>query len=456
MSEQKEIKNIKVSELDCGLPVITQMMPNYKGFGMIIRVNAGSEHDAREGFSHFAEHCFFCGTEKRTYEDFKRIHKGNGDLDIGADTGLDSMFFRSSSVSGDYKAVIDLLTDQVLNANFPEANILCEKYNAGQEDQKGFDALSRKICSVGLNKEDFSNNKDGLAKELNIATRSDLLKFKKEFFYPGNMVISIVHGDNLSHEEILENIKEPFAKFIKKEPAKDLDNIPKYTGGFGSINNENQKKSMMFAFNCTSQVMSTFEGKENVKILNRILSDRLYKTEQNNSGINISPLLTRGNTGFFIFRSATNEPQESIDKATEEFIAVSGLSDNNKITEEEINEAMHQLSSEDNIDRENIEEICRNNANEFAIYGKINTSEYIPSVADLERTAKIIFSSKPSLAIEENNASEITPNIFNKLNKRLEVIRKADKLEQTKEKEITLHKPINIEPLLINRKVTGK
>ncbi|MFQ3573655.1 MAG: pitrilysin family protein [Thermodesulfovibrionales bacterium] len=114
--------------LDNGIPVVSEQLVNFRSFIIAIWVKVGSRNEipSMNGISHFLEHMFFKGTNKRTPSDIAfDIDSLGGDLN--AFTSRENTAFYVK-VLDEYKdSAIELLSDIFLNSKFPEEEIEKEK-----------------------------------------------------------------------------------------------------------------------------------------------------------------------------------------------------------------------------------------------------------------------------------------------------------------------------------------
>ncbi|MEW6213900.1 MAG: pitrilysin family protein [Nitrospirota bacterium] len=111
-----------------GIPVVMEPMKNMRSVALGIWVKVGSRNEApdKNGISHFLEHMFFKGTEKRTAKDIAvEIDSLGGDLN--AFTSKESTTFYVKVLDEYLEEGVELLSDVFLHSTFPEEDIEKEK-----------------------------------------------------------------------------------------------------------------------------------------------------------------------------------------------------------------------------------------------------------------------------------------------------------------------------------------
>lgn len=95
-------------------------------FGIIMNTGSRDEQDAEQGLAHFIEHTIFKGTKKRkSFQVINRLEDVGGELN--AYTTKEETAIFATFLSEFYTRVIELISDIVINASFPEKEISMEK-----------------------------------------------------------------------------------------------------------------------------------------------------------------------------------------------------------------------------------------------------------------------------------------------------------------------------------------
>ncbi|EKD56950.1 MAG: hypothetical protein ACD_58C00038G0002 [uncultured bacterium] len=121
--------NYKKHQLTNGLTVITAPMKGTKTVSVLVMVKVGSRYETKQenGISHFLEHMFFKGTNKRpTSLDISKELDSIG-AEFNAFTSEEYTGFYISSSADHFDKSLDILSDMLHNSKFEEAEIIKEK-----------------------------------------------------------------------------------------------------------------------------------------------------------------------------------------------------------------------------------------------------------------------------------------------------------------------------------------
>lgn len=211
----------KLTKLPNGLKIITAPLQNTRATTVLVLVGCGSRYEEKNinGISHFLEHMFFKGTEKRpTTLDIVRELDGVG-ASYNAYTGEEVTGFYVRVPSAHFQLGLDVLTDMLFNSKLAqveidkEKNVIVEEINMYNDDPKSKVALISEELFYGdqpLGRK-ITGEKDVVVK----FTHEDFVKYKNSHYRPENMIVVVAGGtDNIDWETA---IKE---KFEKLESAK--------------------------------------------------------------------------------------------------------------------------------------------------------------------------------------------------------------------------------------------
>lgn len=121
--------NYKKHQLNNGLTLIIAPMKETKAVSVLVMVKVGSRYETKEenGISHFLEHMFFKGTQKRpTSLDISKELDSIG-AEFNAFTSEEYTGFYISSSADHFNISLDILSDMLHNSKFDEAEIIKEK-----------------------------------------------------------------------------------------------------------------------------------------------------------------------------------------------------------------------------------------------------------------------------------------------------------------------------------------
>ncbi len=192
--------NWQKTTLSNGLRIISAPLSHTKAVSILISVGVGSRYEikSQNGLSHFLEHMFFKGTKKRP----KTIDIAR-ELDLvgagyNAYTSEEETCFYVRSLSQHFDLALDVLFDILFNSKFDSKEIEKEKGVICEEIKMYQDLPQRYVHDLA--KELFYGNTPlgrstaGTIDLVKKFSRQDFLNYKKTFYNPNNMVITVA-GD---------------------------------------------------------------------------------------------------------------------------------------------------------------------------------------------------------------------------------------------------------------------
>jgi predicted Zn-dependent peptidase len=197
--------------LDNGLRVITSTMPHSRSVCLAFLVGVGSCYEGQEeaGISHFVEHLYFKGTQRRpTAKEISQDIEGIGGI-INAGTDKELTVFWCKVASSHFPTALDVLADLLLNSRFDskdmeqERPVIIEEINMNLDlPQNRVTVLIDELLWPGqpLGRE-VIGNKESVAS----ITRKQILNHVARRYVPNNTVLSIA-GD-IQHEKAIAQVE---------------------------------------------------------------------------------------------------------------------------------------------------------------------------------------------------------------------------------------------------------
>ena len=184
---------------DNGLDVIVKEVHTAPIVAVYLWCNTGSinERDREQGISHFYEHMFFKGTEKR----------GVGEIDLeikrlgGYNNAFTSKEYTAYYVvlpSENFTLAADVLLDAIRNSLFPEDEIakelgvISEEINRKEDNPTG--TLYEKLFELMFPGTPYAHPVLGTKETVSALTRDDFKDYLSRFYIPNNMT-AVVVGD---------------------------------------------------------------------------------------------------------------------------------------------------------------------------------------------------------------------------------------------------------------------
>ena len=131
----------KKTELENGLRVISEYIPNVESFALGISINAGSRRDPQglSGLAHFFEHICFRDTENRSSKQIAFQFESIG-ANTNAFTTKEMICFYARALKQHFNNTLDILSDLILYPKFnikdieKERNIIFEEIKSIEDD----------------------------------------------------------------------------------------------------------------------------------------------------------------------------------------------------------------------------------------------------------------------------------------------------------------------------------
>ncbi|MEJ2181970.1 MAG: pitrilysin family protein [Nitrospirota bacterium] len=195
--------------LDNGVLVVMEQIRNVRSVALGIWVQVGSRHEPRErnGISHFLEHMFFKGTEKRTALDIAVDMDSLGG-ELNAFTSKESTTFYVKVLDEYLGRGVELLGDIFLGSTFPEEEIEREKSVVGEEikmvedtpDDYVHDLFNRSVWGEdGLGQAVL-----GTRDTVGGFSRENILEHIKNSYGTGNIVVAC--AGHFDEDALMENL----------------------------------------------------------------------------------------------------------------------------------------------------------------------------------------------------------------------------------------------------------
>ena len=203
--------------LDNGLRVITSAMPYSRSVSLAVLVGTGSCYESKEeaGISHFAEHLFFKGTERRpTSKEITQDIEGIGGI-INAGTDKELTVFWCKVASPHFSIALDVLSDLLLNSRFDSNDIEKERQVIIEEINMNLDIPQQRvnmlIDDLLWPEQPLGRDVIGYRETVSSLTREQLLDYLARRYMPNNTVLSV--AGNIQHEEAMAQIEPLLSKW---------------------------------------------------------------------------------------------------------------------------------------------------------------------------------------------------------------------------------------------------
>jgi predicted Zn-dependent peptidase len=217
----------KKTTLDNGLRLITANMPHTRSVSICIFIGAGSRYETEPeaGISHFIEHLFFKGTEKRpsSRKISEAIEGVGGIINGGTDKEMTVYWCKVAQLH--FPLALDVLADILLHSRFDpqdvenERKVITEEINMERDSPAHLaDLLIDELLWPGhpLGR-DIAGGKRSVAG----ITREAMLDYLSRQYLPGNAVVAIAGA--VQHQETIDSVAQALGGWANIKPR------PEYT-----------------------------------------------------------------------------------------------------------------------------------------------------------------------------------------------------------------------------------
>jgi len=203
------VSGVRHYQLDNGLIVLIKPSQKAKTISVHLGVRVGATDEGDRigsGLSHFVEHMFFKGTEKRPVGTIEREIRDMGGY-INAYTSHDSTVYYVNALSEYLEQTLDLMSDAGFRASFDAGELEKERKVILSEMRMNEDRLDRKalitLWQLSFRKHPYRHPVIGYPSLFKRTSREDLMHFYHENYVPNNMVLSIVGDIDVTEAEAL-------------------------------------------------------------------------------------------------------------------------------------------------------------------------------------------------------------------------------------------------------------
>ena len=204
---------IKITNLDNGLRIVTQLMPGLETVSMGIWnfVGGRDEKENVNGVAHLLEHMAFKGTSARTALQIAETIENVGG-DINAYTSKEITAYYVKLIAGDLPLGIDILTDILQNSSFAEDELNRERGVILQEIGMYLDTPDDMIFDYWQEKA-YPNQPMGrsILGKTNIIkniTKDQVKDFMMSHYNPKKMVVSA--AGKIDHDDFVDRISKAY------------------------------------------------------------------------------------------------------------------------------------------------------------------------------------------------------------------------------------------------------
>ncbi len=298
--------------LSNGIRVVSETLPKSRSVSIGVWVKVGSRHEPQErgGISHFIEHMFFKGTEKRTAKDIAIEMDALGG-EMNAFTSQETTTYYAKVLDEHLPAAIDILSDILLASRFDpvemekERKVILEEIK-GVEDTPD-DYIHELFTSTVWPDHPLGRPILGTKDTIKALGHTDILAYIENYYSPKEIVISV--AGNFEHARLIELLNASFGTLSRTGIAKQ-EAAPAFTHAVNV--KKKQLEQVQVCIGCKG-LHYTHEDRYVITALNAVLgsgmSSRLFQEvrEQNALAYTVySYVASYRDTGLFTVYAGTD------------------------------------------------------------------------------------------------------------------------------------------------------
>ncbi|MEK5270227.1 pitrilysin family protein [Aeribacillus sp. FSL K6-8394] len=209
-----------------GVRIILESIPTVRSVAIGVWIGTGSRNETKEtnGISHFLEHMFFKGTEKRTAREIAEAFDKIGGQ-VNAFTSKEYTCYYAKVLDEHANYALEVLADMFFNSVFEEEELNKER-NVVLEEIKMYEDTPDDIVHDLLSQAAFGDHPLGYPilgteKTLSSFTGDALKSYMEKYYTPDNIVISVAGN---VQESFIQEVEKWFGNFKssqKKEKYKE-------------------------------------------------------------------------------------------------------------------------------------------------------------------------------------------------------------------------------------------
>ncbi len=209
--------------LSNGMRVVSETLPKSRSVSIGVWVKVGSRHEAPSvgGISHFIEHMFFKGTQKRSAKDIA-IEMDSLGGEMNAFTSQETTTYYAKVVDEHLPVVIEILADILLGSRFDpvemekERKVILEEIK-GVEDTPD-DYIHELFTSAVWPDNPLGRPILGTKETIKALRHDDIMSYIDSYYSPREIVISV--AGNFEHARLIDLLNRTFGKLSRGGVAK--------------------------------------------------------------------------------------------------------------------------------------------------------------------------------------------------------------------------------------------
>ncbi|HEY0256035.1 MAG TPA: pitrilysin family protein [Candidatus Methylacidiphilales bacterium] len=212
-----------------GAQLAVAQMPHVESVSVGFWLGVGGRHESKRqnGIFHFLEHMLFKGTTKRTAREISEAIEGVGGY-LNAFTAEEMTCYYARASASHLPEVIDVLTDMLLRATFPAAEIERER-GVIQEEIRMYEDQPSQVAQDAATTLLWPNNPlgrslAGTSENIQRMKRRDLLNYRRKFYHSGNLCITAAGKTDLAE---VKDLLRPLLRQFPTGPRAQFTPVPR-------------------------------------------------------------------------------------------------------------------------------------------------------------------------------------------------------------------------------------
>jgi len=225
----------KLTKFSNGLKLITAPLENTKAVTVLFSVGVGSRYEKKElnGISHFLEHMFFKGTQKRpTALDISKALDSVG-AGFNAFTAEENTFFFVRAAAEHFDLALDVLFDMLYGSKFDpaeverEKGVIIEELNMYQDQPQNYVYDVAKKLLYGDHP--LGREVVGTKETIKGMNREDFISYRNKFYSPHNMIVAVAGAPSTGSGQAEDGNgwRDKIAKIFETVPVATGENYEK-------------------------------------------------------------------------------------------------------------------------------------------------------------------------------------------------------------------------------------
>ncbi len=232
MEELEDKKMLQRHTCKNGLRIVLEGIPTVRSVTIGIWIRAGSRNETKEnnGISHFLEHMFFKGTDKKNAKEIAEAFDAIGGQ-INAFTSKEYTCYYVKVLDTHKEFAVDLLADMFFHSKFDpeeiekEKNVVLEEIKMSEDTPD--DIVHDLLAEASYGDHPLGYPILGIDNTLKSFTAEDLHQYKEKHYRPDNIVISVAGNVD---KTFITHVESLFDQFTETNQTSSIDKsifIPK-------------------------------------------------------------------------------------------------------------------------------------------------------------------------------------------------------------------------------------